>query len=59
MNKTGSNLDLDFLIPDLLLDLGGLGSISQTFYARNLQRGARKLTGENLKLVWAEFSTIS
>ncbi len=22
-------------------------------------RGARKLTGENLKLVWAEFSTIS
>ncbi len=25
----------------------------------SLPRGARKLTGENLKLVWAEFSTIS
>ncbi len=24
-----------------------------------LNRGARKLTGENLKLVWAEFSAIS
>ncbi len=24
-----------------------------------LDRGARKLTGENLKVVWAEFSTIS
>ncbi len=24
-----------------------------------LARGARKLTGENLKLVWAEFSTLS
>jgi hypothetical protein len=23
------------------------------------RRGARKLTGENLKLVWAEFSTTS
>jgi len=25
----------------------------------NLKRGARKLTGENLKPVWAEISTIS
>ena len=24
-----------------------------------VSRGARKLTGENLKLVWAEFSTLS
>jgi len=24
-----------------------------------LERGARKLTGENLKVVWAEFSTLS
>jgi hypothetical protein len=24
-----------------------------------INRGARKLTGENLKLVWAEFSTLS
>jgi hypothetical protein len=24
-----------------------------------LQRGARKLTGENLKVVWAKFSTLS
>ncbi len=26
---------------------------------RVLERGARKLTGENLKVVWAEFSTLS
>ncbi len=25
----------------------------------NLTRGAQRLTGENLKLVWAEFSTLS
>jgi hypothetical protein len=24
-----------------------------------LERGAQKLTGENLKVVWAEFSTLS
>jgi hypothetical protein len=28
-------------------------------YFKILVRGARKLTGENLKLVWAKFSTIS
>jgi hypothetical protein len=27
--------------------------------SRLQRRGAGKLTGENLKLVWAEFSTIS
>jgi hypothetical protein len=26
---------------------------------QNLGRGARYLTGENLKVVWAEFSTLS
>jgi hypothetical protein len=26
---------------------------------QDMMQGARKLTGENLKLVWAEFSTLS
>ncbi len=41
------------------------GKSSKMFYHASSQqfnmnsRGARKLTGENLKLVWAEFSTSS
>jgi hypothetical protein len=32
----------------------------QPFYgATTLSRGAQKLTGENLKIVWAEFFTLS
>jgi hypothetical protein len=28
-------------------------------FCDEFQQGARKLTGENLKVVWAEFSTLS
>ncbi len=41
------------------LDLGRVGVIRLIIIIVDLIRGARKLTGENLKVVWAKFLTLS
>ncbi len=42
-----------------ILRIPNLCFFSRALVVVELFRGAQKLTGENLKLVWAEFSTIS
>ncbi len=52
------SLSLYYLIYSLFINLPYVHSLS-LLICLFLDRGARKLTGENLKFVWAEFSTLS